>query len=769
MIDSAALAGQGAATGGYDAADVSYLPPDFSKRLFWETSERFKPSRERILFAQAVRREDIVVPIPDPLISDEDANFVAYIAPERRSLESGARQTLTANLPMMVRAKLGETDQADRDLEAVTAVAEALKAELVDWDAIVGKTVEDGEFAMVMQYDLDYLLAKPLPSDVLSVEEWEKLPESEQSDWTRCEQSKGRVTYRRYKRRYWRDKDGRKPTDRYYRDVDSATGERRAFERNDLATRRAWREHMKSEGEGYVPLVPRLIPALDCAPLLVRSTRGHARWETRGLAIRMRCSQSDLVGQGLRWEGMPGLLLERGYDADESGRMVEVYEAHVYLEDPEAEGDEPRFQPCVVYQIDGRPTWRQNGRGEQEAACINLWDEYGIDFLPVEYFWGVHTDDDEPGEYARPLIFDVLSAILNQEGNRTAYQAHLRKYAFSKLATTPSKDVPAQTYLNADGTMREIDLDADIVMLPGPTGPLVQPPAPEAVRDLDAMYARTLGLNAPDAPQGGNGQSGHALVVEQSQFFGKNTHVRDGARRCVEWIVTTAVKMLAALEEKHDVKVSMFPADDVPTIEGMRQAKSVLNFDAKVFRENWRIRAVYADVGNLAEIQQEADLKERGLSTFRRVMEKKGVRNVFSERVEMMSDKFFESEDGVKLLWLEVLKRRGDMERAAILEAQLKQQITPGGLPMGALPPQLAAMAQGGGGMGMMPGMGGAPGMPPGMGGPPMGAQPMPGMQLPNAAGSALGGIVAGALGSASLQRDAMAQAQMPAGPGGGL
>lgn len=774
VIDPSALRGSplGAGTGtAFDASDLTYLPVDFPRKLYWETAQRFKESRDRILFARAVRNEEIVVPIPDSLISDEDANFIGYIAPERRRIEADARQTLANNMPVMRRPKVGDSDRADRDVEAVTALAEAVKAELVDWDAIVGKDVEDGEWAVSIEYDLDYLFERPMPSEIISEDDWAKLPEAERADWHRCELSRGRVTYRRYRRRYWRDAEGRRPSDRYYQTVDPAIGGKPAFERNDLATRRAWREHMKALGEGVLPLRARLIPALDCAPLLIRGTRGGRRWETRGLAVRLRCTQSNLVAQGLRWDDMPGLLLERGYDADESTRFVDIYEAHVYLADPEAEDDEPYMQPCVVYQIDGKATWRENPRtGQREPAVVNLWDEYGLDFLPVEYFHGCHSDDDEPGNYAYPLIHPLLSAILNHEGNRTAFQGHLRKHSFSKLATTPSKDVLPQTYLNSDGSIREIDLDADIIMLPGPLAPMIGPPESQAAKDLDTMYMHTLAANAPGAPEGDGQTSGHALVVAQSQYLSKNVHVREGARRCVEWIVSTACRMLAALDEKHGTKVSVFPAGDVPTdTTAAKPTRNVITFDPRIFRGNFRLKAVYPDVGNLAEIQQEADLKERGLSTFRRVMEKKGVVDVFSERVEVMADKWWESEEGQKYTFLEVLKRRGDMERAAVLEAQLNKEITPGGLPMNALPPQMQALAQGGP-MGPAGGPGGLPvGAPPGA---PPGARPMPGMQMPNLAGSALGGITAGALGTASLQRDAMAQATMPpppSGPGPGM
>ena len=758
MIDASLLTGTngGAGVGGaHDAADATYLPSDFPKRLFWETSSRFRESRDRILFARAVRNEEIVVPIPDPLISDEDANFVAYIAPERRTLEAGPRQTLANNPPVYRRPKMGDKDSDDKNVEQITAFAEGLRAALVDSDALVGKAVDDGEWAIVLQYDLDYVMAAPMPSEVISEGEWKKLPESEQDGWHRCEQSGGRVTYRRYHSRWWRDREGRKPTDRYYREVDAETGKRRAFERNDLATRRAWREHAKATAEGQLPIKVRLVPALDCAPILVRGT-GPKRWETRGLSIRMRCSQSDLIAQGLRWDGMPGLLVERGFDADESSKLVDIYEAHVYLEAPDAGPDEPLYQPHVVYQIDGAATWRE-GAGGEEPAAINLWREYGIDFLPVEYFHGPHSEDDDPDQYAQPLIHPVLATILNQEGLRTAYQAHIRKYSFSKLAMTPAKDVPSQTYLNSDGSIKDIDMDADIVLLPGPVGPMVAPPAPQAVKHLGAAYSQTLAVNAPDDRVEG-GESGHAMTVALNQYLAGNRHVREGVRKCVEWIGTTALRMLAALEEKHNIRPSVFPAADVPTDTSARSHKATITFDPKWFAGNYRLQAVYPDLGNLAEIQQEADLKERGLSTFRRVMEKKGVTDVFSERVEVMADKFWDSEQGIKLLFLEALKRRGDMERAAILEGQLNNELTPDGLPMAALPPGLA---------GGMPGPGmGAPGMAPGLdaGGfaPPPGAAPMPGVQLPSIAGSALGGIVGAEIGGATMMRDAMAQSQIP-------
>lgn len=745
MIDSALMR---SASG---AATVQEVPPGWVRQFWEETTPRFRDRSERIEFTAAVRNEDIVVPIPDPLISDEDVNFVAYIAPERKTLESHIRQTLEANEPIYQRPVFGGRESDENNADLIEAFSAGLYAQLIDFPTIIGKLTEDGEKATVLQFDLDYLLAVPSPSESITPDEYAELPEDERDDWTEVVRSGGRRSYRRYRQQFWRDADGRKPSDPYYRKLND-DGERAEFKRNDLATRRAWREHKKAMSEGKLPLVVRHIPALDCAPILARGT-GKTRWDCQGLVIKNRFEESTLLAQGLAWVDSTGTLVQRGYEADRTtGRYLDVYEAHLWLENEET-GEK---DPCIIYEIDGaRETCREGRDGRLGPAVINLRDQYGIDFLCVNYPFGPHSSADDPDAYGFPLAYPLLATILNLEDNRTNFNVHHRKYAYSKPAVQIDAKVDPATYLLADGSPRPLDVNADYILLPGPFGPLTPMPSPSGVRELDQMFQRALDTNTADAPQTGGDASGHSLTVQGGYFKAANLHILEGARQDVEWIGTTAMRMLAALEDKHKIRASVYPAGDVPAdAHPSLQKKAIIEFDSRWFKGNYQLKAVYPKVGNLAEIQQEADLKERGLSTFRRVMEKKGVQSVFAERVEVAADQWWESEQGKQFLVLEALKRRGDMERAQMLEAQMRGDMQPNGLPTAAIPPEILALQQ------QMQGAGGAPmagGMPPG-------AQPMPGMQLPNIAGSALGGTVAGALGNAQLQANSQAMTGMPMG-----
>lgn len=744
MIDSTAMQSAN------DVATSSHVPPGWVRQFYFETAPRFRDRSERIQFTAAVRNEELVVPIPDPLISDEDVNFVAYIAPERRTLESHIRQTLEANEPIYTRSVYGGRESDETNSDWIEAFAAGLYAQLVDFGTIIGKLTEDGEKATILQYSLDYLLALPDPSDRITPDEWKKLPAADQDDWSEVRLSGGRVSYRRYKQQYWRDAEGRKLSDPYYRKY-SDDGEKAEFKRNELATRRAWREHKKALAEGQLPLEVRHIPALDVAPVLVRGTKKQ-RWECRGLVIRNRFEESNLLAQGLAWFDTKGVLVQRGYNADRTtGRFVDLYEAHVWLENDET----GQMDPCVIYEIDGaRETYSCGNDGNLGPAVINLREQYGLDFLPVHYGHGAHSTADDPDLYGFPVMEPMLALILNMEDNRTSFNVHHRKYAYSKLAVQLNDKISPSTYLLADGSPKKLDVNADMIYLPGPVGPMIAPPSPEGVHELDQMYQQALATNTPSAPDSNTDASGHSLTVQGGYFKAANGHILEGAREEVEWIGTTAMKMLAALEEKHKIRASVQPADEIPAdAHPSIQKKAIIEFDSRWFKGNYQIKAVYPKVGNLAEIQQEADLKERGLSTFRRVMEKKGVQSVFNERVEVAADQWWESDQGKKFLELEALKRRGDAERVQMLEAQIKGDMQPNGLPTAAIPPEIMALQQ------QMQQQGGmAPG------GPPVGAQPMPGMQLPNIAGSALGGAVAGAVGTAQLQSNSNALTGIPGG-----
>lgn len=745
MIDSLTL------NNVYDAANTTYVPRDFAKRLFIETARRFEERSTRILFTRAVRNEEIVVPLPESLISEEDITFVAYIAPERKTLESHMRQSWASNVPICERVRLDDTDEGVTDADMAEAYAEAVKQELVAFDPIIGKLVEDGEIAVVLQYDLDYLLATPAPADVMTQEEWTALSEKEQYDWTPIRYSKGRIEYRRYKSMYWRDRDGRSIADRYYRDVQD-DGMRRSFTRDPLQTRRAWKAHAKSIADGKIPIKVRLIPALDVAPLLVRGT-GNRRWECRGMAIKSRFEESDLIAQGLWWNGARGLMIQEGFGTDErNGRQVDLYEAHVYLTD-----DDGQPVPCIVYCVDNQPTWCSDQNGDLTPAVINLKEEYGLTELPANYFWGTHTEDDSPDMYGFPVIYPLAATILNREGTRTAFQAHLRKYAFSKMAMIPDPKMPAGSYTNADGSLKDIDMDKEIIPLPGPVSPLTPPPPPTAVIAIDSMYSQDLQANGPNDPSMGanSNASGHSLTVQRAYFNSANSHVLEGARECTQWIVQTALSMIGALESKYGTRTSVYPVDEVPTAGQSRKKKGTIEFNPRWFQENYRIKLTYPKVGNLAETQQLASLYERGLASFDRVMESQGVQSVMEERIKIMQDKFWASPVGMQTLFIEVLRRRGSLQQAAMLQAQLDKEMQPEGLPSAAIPPEIAALAaqmgQGGQGAAGGPTLGASPGMP--------GQQvaDMPGVGVPDQASSSLGGIVAAGIGGRSVMNDSIA------------
>lgn len=751
MIDPITLTGPAGGMGSMSRATADWVPDAWAEQFFRRTAARFKESRARINLAADVRHENIVVPIADAQLTDDEIDFVSYIDPSRKTIEAGWKQSLAEHPPIIERPPISGSDTDEKAADMVETVANALRETIANWDGLVGKAVEDGEVGITLQYDLEDWLSRPLSSEVLTEKAWKKLKKSEQDTYDRSERSDGGVIYHRYRQKYWRDKEGRRPTDPYYRGTEE-DGDRRTFERDDLATRRAWREHAKAWKAGEIPLNVRLVPANNCAPLLIAGT-GAERWECRGLAIREWYAIDDLIAAGYAWTGLGTPLYPIAFDSSTSGRSVPVYTVHCWLEGEDDDGT-VSLHPCVVTCVDGKLTeqWCRD-IGDYAPAVVDLKREYGLDMLPANYVHFAHTEADDPDGYAYPAMYPLLSSILDREGTLTAYQTHIRKYALGKLAVTIDPNIPKETYLNADNTMKEIDTSADIVMLPGPLGPMAQPPAPNAVRDLLLIYNADLQQNAPGEQTrgaGGSDASGHSLVIQQGNFLASNRYIMEGCRKSVEWIVSTALRMLVALEEKHKVKASVFvrekpPADAQPA----RKRGQAIEIDSRWFKGNFTLVARYPEIGNLAEIQQTADLADRGYATFSDVMQKRGKTSVFNERVEMAVDLFWKTE-GQKLLMLQALKMRGDAERAAILEAQARGDMQPNGLPTAAIPPELQMLQQH---VGQSQG-------------------PMPGVQLPNVAASQVGGIVAGAIGSGARMNDAaaLAAAGLPGAglPGGG-
>ena len=753
--------------------------PDRALEKAWSRRyQRFEGSRNRILEAADVRYNRISISLPDIVTTDEgdEAEWLTHVSADRKSLELRFVQTLADNEITVERSPIGTTETAEADADDLELWANTAREAIVPIRGLWGKAVEDAEWAVSCIPLMEEFTATPDRYDLLTEDEWKALNAREQDDWE-LDPDDGeknedgiwipaaRPLRRRVKQDYWRDKDGLAPKDdEYTRPRTDKAGRKlkpKLFRRDKDLTDEAQKEAVLAHLCENFPVAVKIISATDCIPYLVQG-HGKDRFECRGLIERQLLEKDDLLRMGYRWEKMDAILEPNGFQysrTEGNNGQLYLYTAYVMLRNPETD----EYDPCLVYSVCGMETTTSDA--ERAPILVNLREKYGLTRLPVWYGYGAHTESDNPDERGVPMLDPLGPLILNREGLITSYLAHTWRYAFSKLATEVQKDIPASAWMQADQKTPLMLDDGNVVVLPGPTGALVPPPVGDGVRDLIAIFKAELDENRPNpaaSGQGGGDQSGHALALTKSFVLAAASDIMEGVSRCVEWIMEMTLEICDAIEKRFGIRVPVWVTQELPVGDDGRtrvQMKSLeLNprwlgsTDKK--RGNYRLTAVYEKVGNLAEIEQVASLAERGFATFEDVMKARGKKSPSTEWVKIMADRIKSSPEGQMATMIQVYRRRGDEKNARKTELVLAKQMTAAGMPVDALAEELRAAAD--------PAAGGAaapvPGMVPAGVGQTAGNQGA--MQLPDMAASALGGIEAGAMGTAARMNDATAAIQ---------
>jgi hypothetical protein len=760
-----------------------HIPDKALEKAWTRRYQRYAGSRNRILFCSDVRYNRISVTLPE-IVATEDGDeeqWLRHVSPDRKTLELRFVQTLADNEITVERAPIGTSDTAESDADDLEMWCDEARKSIVPVRGLWGKAVEDGEWAVSCIPRMESYLATPTPYDLLTEEEWKALDEKKQADWELDDKHQERnedglwvklPKAKRMKMPYWRDKDGRPSDDDEYTHRRKSKNGRdlapRLFKRDKDMTEQAYKDAVLAHLCEQFPVAVRIIPATDCIPYLVQGV-GKDRFECRGLIERQLLEKDDLIGMGYRWHNQDSIVEPNGFDINRTegnNGQLYLYTAYLMLRNP----DTDQYDPCLVYSVAGMETTTSDE--ERAPVYRNLRERYGLSQLPVWYGYGAHTESDNPDERGVPMLDPLAHDILNREGLITSYLAHTWRYAFSKLGTQVQKDIPASAWLAADmKTPLTLDDDGNIIVLPGPTGPLMPPPVGDGVRDLLAVLKGEQDENSPSpaaSGQGGGDQSGHALSLTKSFVLAASSDIMEGVSRCVEWIMETALEICDALEKKFGIRVPVWVTQELPAGEDGRQKVQLkaleLNprwlgsSDGK--KPNVRLTAVYQKIGNLVEIEQVASLAERGFATFEDVMKARGKKSPSTEWVKIMADRIKSSPEGQLLAMIRVYRRRGDEERAQKADMVLAQEMTKAGMPVDALAEELRAVADpaAGGAAGPVPGM-----VPAGVGQTAGNVGPT---QLQDVAASSLAGTISGAMGSASRMADSQATvaAGMPVG-----
>ena len=501
------------------------------------------------------------------------------------------------------------------------------------------------------------------------------------------------------------------------------------------------------------PWTCRLISPTDCAPVLVRG-RGKRRWEVSQLYVRTLYDVDDLIEAGYIFDQQKvGTLVPRSWESGSpygQGGQVYLYELYATVG-----GD-----PCVIYSVAGLPTKKWGREGNEQVVRINLADEFGLYDLPCGYFYGLNQAwRDDPDATGRPYLWALCDLILASEGTLGAVNVAGWRNGFTGYVeqVTPGEHVPLEYVMEGGNKTRPFEIPHydEVTRILGEIRPFQQA---QVGRDVWQSLQTMLGLLQSSTPAeelagGGDLASGHTGTVLDELDKAANRQIPEGARQSLEFAAERIAELACTLargewrvlQGGEGVAIPLYVNEETEPEPGRVESFArALEFKERWFGDIYDVRAAFPQRGNLAEVQQELGLWEKGAATLDDVLEKRGKTSTTLEKMKILLDQELrdpQSQARQELLQY-ALEYSGRHAQAKVLKLQQQGDLSPGGMPTVAM--------QGG----AAPEQGGAP----------------LGTTLPDFGASRLGGIVAGEMGQASEMANAEARmAVQAAGPNGAV
>lgn len=668
----------------------------------WRTAQKLNQhSRKEILEARAYRRreESSLIHLAQSWVrtNPEAAQWVVDIRPERTTIDEVLVSLAGAVEPEYIREALGFLDRDHEDAEACQAWMEEWRQQDVPTQAMFGKAVEDGSFGWdVLPTFLDRE-GCPTFFETLEEDAYAAMPKDEQKSYRKDDDD------RRGKRYVKVDSEGKKQVRPEY------------GKKDDKKSREAHKDAIATYLLQHKPLAVRLIPALDCGPILKRA-RNKDRWECAALISRELMLPEELVEAGYGWPGLGDrLLVPMAYNADGSSvtltpeefgaeSMVYLYTARLICLD-----EQRRQRPVLVWTVGGSATsWTSDGPGVDDAdggdvGMIDFYDALcctqkdctdpccGVQGPLWGYSGGMHSEDDNPDFYWRPALSHVIPLIKQLEGNRTSQNAHIAVEAFQGEYIVPDAALAAvdgvgeAAMLEEDGSLRigkkprpgerEIAIGQVIPAVPA----RISPDSWQKTAGDEALLAMVSAAGQQPDPK----QSGHAQIVGDMMSQRSKRQVREGVAHAHEGMGTAALKILAAYHHRFDVGWPIQTVQERAIGDSVVEARDIAQFDKRwVGQGNWTIATEYPEEENLARVDMEVKLVQAGVGNPERVWRALGERDFATEWAKALKWQIKFSPEYLAVAKMKYAQATGNADMVNVLKMlQDQQQITKGGAP----------------------------------------------------------------------------------------
>lgn len=735
-----------------------------AKRLVevWDTaSDAMRAFHEEVRRARSFRRGTLVRTMAESWAKKhpEAAEAAKSRLHQRRTLEQDLKARMGAVEPVYVRNAIG-------DLESDLTAAEQCEDYLNEWatseygvpySTFLTKGVEDGGYLRVRLPAAADMEGRPDFFERLSERAHAKLSDDEKGQYERDDKHPRRPYVKL-------GEDGKpQPKPRYARimaesDEDKKLSGIKRADRAKARTEKASAAHNEAVQRYLLQRAAstaQVYGGLDVAPIFKRGS-GREQATLAAAVTRQLVSVEEALEQGYGWKGMNGrLLAPRGAsETNKVGRDGQYYLYTMYLTSTDDDGIE---HPLIVYTLGGYGTTYQAGGVEPDSkdavGFIDLYDEYGIEGPLWSWHWGLMTGDDEPAYRGRPYLSDLIDLMLAIEGEEMAirgttqvssFTGHVEKLG-NALSGRNSEAVLEAVIEKGPGDTRalrkgKIPAPGEIVTTIGDVEPFQQSQIGRDAWQILASDRQSL-TEATAVDQAGSapGASGHAIVVGETLAKTAKRDIRQQALEAFRQDGEDHMKILAAYAKLHGINWPIQKVEEPPSDSEDAPRFSVAEFDLEWIGDGQflRLAAEFPDEENLAAVDLEAALADRGYSHFEAVMKKRGIMDPEREWKKVLKWKMRNHPLYIESVMSKFATKRGDKTMADIIkQLQEQQKMTQAGA--GAAAPNgvpTAALRR----------MGEAGPQQTGQGG-------------PTAASSARGGIKAGEMQTAAMQNDAMAQ-----------
>lgn len=682
------------------------LKPKRIVDLWNGNAEIMKPFHDECRRARDLRRGTLVRKIAESWATVHPEAALASVSriPQRRTLEQDLKARSGLVEPAYICKALG-------DLQTDITHAQEFEDYLNEWatsdfgvpfPVFLDKGVEDGGYFRVRLPSMFDLEGRPDFFDRLSERAYEKLSDDEKKSYKKDAAGRRRTRSKPYIKV---DDDGKEVPAEPYRAMMAEPDEdkdRLPLERAERKKRRADQasEKHKEAVRRYLLSRPastsQVFGGLDVCPIFKRGI-GRQQAELAAAITRQLVTVEEALEGNYGWKGMNGrLLVPRGAsETNVVGRDGCYYLYGLYFTSTDEEGI---VHPICAYTLGGYGTSMDGSEPESKDAVgwIDFYEELGIEGPLWSWHWGLKTRDEEPAYRGRPYLSDLIDLILAIESEEMAIRATTQVNAFTGYVEDLSDalrgpEATAVLEATVDSTTKE--LRKSDIPPPGEIRTSISTIRPfqqsQIGRDAWQILAsdRTALAEATAVDQAATspGASGRAIVVGETLAKVAKRDIRDEALEAFRRDGEDHARIVAAIFDECGIpwpiqKVEPPPSAD-PTADerySIAEWKPEYNGEGRFTR----LRAEYPEEENLAALDEEANLADRGYSHFGNVMKKKGITDPLREYQEVLEWELRRSPEYKMAVAMGVAQRRGDRTMVDILKRlQAEQQITEAGVP----------------------------------------------------------------------------------------